>query len=180
MGRAKKKRTGPATRSKLNEEFSEMFAGKPEKWTSCLITDLPVYLPTNRVIIKHSYYLRQVHNSSLTEFNLAKVIAKDLIERWTDISIKLPIFCEKYVTKKVYRLCFQDAQNINWKRAKKCVKKRTQKTLDDLFDISKCSCDLPIVDCDHPLLKCKKKPDCTKKHILCLCKNEDKVITFFL
>ena len=44
-----------------------------------------------------------------------------------------------------------------------------------LFDISSCSCKLPIVPCNDKAVKCKSE-DCNQNHILCLCKAEKKVI----
>ena len=49
-----------------------------------------------------------------------------------------------------------------------------QSSVEKLFDISLCSCNLPIVPCSDKDVKCSV-PDCQKSHIVCKCHAERKV-----
>ena len=74
-------------------------------------------------------------------------------------------------------LCFQKAKQINEKHLPAALTKFWKEKLDTLFDISSCSCNLPIVSCDNINVKCTKE-NCQTKHIICSCPLTQKVSYF--
>ena len=101
-------------------------------------------------------------------FGISKLIAKDLIDIWKAVNPHLPLLKEISVVNKVKILCFQKAKQINRKHLPAVKTKFWKEKLDILFDISLCSCNLPILSCDDINVKCTKE-NCQTKHIICTC-----------
>ena len=112
--------------------------------------------PTCGQIIQYSYFLINIY-PHLTCFGISKLIAKDVIDIWKAVNPRLPLLKEISVVNKVKILCFQKAKQINRKYLPAAQKKFWKKRLDTLFDISSCSCNLPILRCDNINVKCTKK-----------------------
>ena len=104
----------------------------------------------------------------LSCFGISKLIAKDVIDIWKAVNPRLPLLKEISVVNKVKVLCFQKAKQINRKHLPATQTKFWKEKLDTLFDISLCSCNLPILNCDNINVKCTKE-NCQTKHIICTC-----------
>ena len=65
-------------------------------------------------------------------------------------------------------LCFQKAKQISRKHLPADQTKFWKEKLERFFDISSCSCNLPILSCDNINVKCTKE-NCQTKHIICTC-----------
>ena len=104
----------------------------------------------------------------LSCFGISKLIAKDVIDIWKAINPRLPLVKEISVVNKVKILCFQKAKQINRKHLPAAQTKFWKENLDTLFDISSCSCNLPILSCDNINVKCTKE-NCQTKYIICTC-----------
>ena len=159
------KNTGVSTQSKGAIKFS----GLP----SPLDKTEP---PTLRQIIQNSYFLMNTY-PYLSCFGISKLIAKDVIDIWKAVNPRLPLLKEISVVNKVKVLCFQKAKQINRKHLPAAQTKFWKEKLDTLFDISSCSCNLPIVSCDNINVKCTKE-NCQTKHIICSCHLTQKVSYF--
>ena len=72
------------------------------------------------------------------------------------------------VVNKVKILCFQKAKQISRKHLPAAQTKFWKEKLDTFFDISSCSCNLPILSCENINVKCTKE-NCQTKHIICTC-----------
>ena len=101
-------------------------------------------------------------------FGISKLIAKDVIDIWKAVNPRLPLLKEISVVNKVKILCFQTAKQINRKHLPAAQTKFWKEKLDILFNISSCSCNLPILSCDNINVKCTKENFQTK-HIICIC-----------
>ena len=113
----------------------------------------------------------------LSCFGISKLIAKEVIDIWKAVNPRLPLLKEISVVNKVKVLCFQKAKQINRKHLPAAQRKFWKEKLDTLFDISSCSCNLPIVSCDNINVKCTKE-NCQTKHIIWSCPLTQKVSYF--
>ena len=80
----------------------------------------------------------------------------------------LSLLKEISVVNKVKFLGFQKAKQISRKHLPAAQRKFWKEKLDTFFDISSCSCNLPILSCDNINVKCTKE-NCQTKHIICTC-----------
>ena len=136
-------------------------------------SDLPkTHLPTYKELIHYHYFLRN-SNPQMDHSAIYDTIAGDVRSIWAAVNPNLPLIKEYSIMKKIQNL-FKKVNDINWKKANKRMKEDLTKKLDTLFDIAACTCDLPIVDCTHALIKCKVKT-CKKEHIICNCPKEARV-----
>ena len=99
---------------------------------------------------------------------ISKLIAEDVIDIWKAVNPRLPLLKEISVVNKVRILCFQKAKQISRKHLPAAQIKFWKEKLDTFFDISSCSCNLPILSCDNINVKCTKEKSQTK-HIICTC-----------
>ena len=129
--------------------------------------------PTTRQVIQYSYFLKN-SQPCLKEYDIAKVIADDVIEIWKAVNPRLPLYDKYYIVKLVNKACFKKAKKINWKSLASAQALHLERKLDRLFDISACKCDLPIQPCDANAVKCTKE-NCNNQHIVCLCPQQIKV-----
>ena len=150
------KDTGVSTRSKGAIKFS----GLP----SPLDKTEP---PTCGQIIQYSYFLMNTY-AHLSCFGISKLIAKDVIDIWKAVNPRLSLLKEIGVVNKVKILYFQKAKQINRKHLPAAQTKFWTERLDTLFDISSCSCNLPILSCDNINVKYTKENGQTN-HIICTC-----------
>ena len=123
--------------------------------------------PTLRQIIQYSYFLKNTY-PHLSCFGISKLIAKEVIDILQAVNPRLTLLKEISFVKKVKILCFQKVKQINRKHQPAAQTKFWKEKLDTLFDISLCSCNLPIVSCDNINVKCTKE-NCPTKHIICSC-----------
>ena len=119
---------------------------------------------TCRKIIQYSYILMNTY-PHLSCLGISKLIAKDVIDIWKAVN---PLLKEISVVNKVKILCFQKAKQISWKHLPAAQIEFWKEKLDTFFDISSCSCNLPILSCDNINVKCTKE-NCQTKHIICTC-----------
>ena len=154
---------GVSTRSKGAIKFSGLPLDKTEP-------------PTLRQIIQNSYFLMNTY-PHLSCFGISKLIAKEVIDIWKVVNPRLPLLKEISVVNKVKVLCFQKSKQINRKHLPAAQTKFWKEKLDTLFDISSCSCNLPIVSCDNINVKCTKE-NCQTKHIIWSCPLTQKVSYF--
>ena len=159
------KNTGVSTQSKGAIKFS----GLP----SPLDKTEP---PTCRQIIQYRYFLMNTY-PHLSCFGISKLIAKEVIDIWKAVNPRLPLLKEISVVNKVKILCFQKVKQINRKHLSAAQTKFWKGQLDTLFDISSCSCNLPIISCDNINVKCTKENFQTK-HIIYSCPRTQKVSYF--
>ena len=99
---------------------------------------------------------------------ISKLIAKDVIDIWKAVNPHLSLLKEISVVNKVKILCFQKAKQISRKHLPAAQIKFWKEKFDAFFDISSCSCNLPILSCDNINVKCTKE-NCQTKHIICTC-----------
>jgi hypothetical protein len=130
--------------------------------------------PTNRQVIQYSYFIK---NScpDIKEYDISKMIADDVVKIWSSVNPSLPLHDTYNVVKSVDRLCFKKAKEINRKCLSKVQVQNMEKKLDKLFDISACTCNLPILPCDDRAVRCNKEK-CLAQHIICTCPPSKKVI----
>src|SRR5881296_1009553 len=74
--------------------------------------------PTLRQVIQYSYFLLNSH-PDLKDYDIAKIIARDVIDIWQAVNPRLPLYEEYYVTKLVDKMCFKKAKEINRKSLSK-------------------------------------------------------------
>ena len=126
------KNTGVATRSKGAIKFSGLL--------SPLDKTEP---PTLRQIIQNSYFF-MIAYPHLSCFGISKLIAEEVIDICKAVNPRFPLLKEISVVNKVKILYFQKAKQINRKHLPAAQTKFWKEKLDTLFDISSCSCNLPI------------------------------------
>ena len=116
---------------------------------------------------RYSYFLMNTY-PHLSCLGISKLIAKDVIDIWKAVNPRLPLLKEISVVNKVKILCFQKAKQISRKHLPAAQIRFWKEKLDTFFDISSCSCNLPIFSCDNINVKCTKE-NCQTKHIICTC-----------
>src|SRR5215469_184657 len=70
--------------------------------------------PTLRQVIQYSYFLQNT-NPKLKDYDISKIIAKDVMKIWNSVNPRLLLHDEYYVLKIVDRMCFKKAKEINRK-----------------------------------------------------------------
>lgn len=81
---------------------------------------------------------------------------------------------ERYIGQKVNIFCYKRAKQIDRKSLAATKVKRMKEQLDKLFDISSCSCEVPVLRCDAFAVQCKTE-NCQTRHIVCTCPPNKKV-----
>ena len=118
-------------------------------------------------IIQYCYFLMNNYRP-LYCLGISQLIAKEVIDIWKAVNPRLLLLKEISVVNKVKILCFQKAKQISGKHLPAAQTKFWKEKLDTFFDISSCSCNLPILNCDNINVKCTKE-NCQTKHIICTC-----------
>ena len=114
-------------------------------------TEPPIY----RQIIQYSYYLINTY-PHLSNFAISKLIAKEVMDIWKAVNSRLRLLNESLPT----------AQKKFW-----------MEKLDSSFEVSSCSCKLPVLYCKDYRVKCNQE-NCQTKHIICTCPLQQKVSNF--
>ena len=122
---------------------------------------------TFRQVIQYSYFLTNSH-PNMTYYTIAKIIAKEIIEIWQAVNLRLPLHSEYYMLKLIDKVCFKKVKAVNRKSLSIKQSKNLEEKLDKLFDISTCTCSLPVRSCDDNAVKCNAE-NCQKQHIIYLC-----------
>lgn len=133
--------------------------------------------PTHRQVIQYSYFLKNSY-PDMKEYDISKRIAAHVIKIWNSVNPRLPLHDQYYVVKSVDRLCFKKAKQINRKCLSKMQMENMEEKLDKVFDISSCTCNLPIRPCNDKAVKCYEQ-NCNTQHIVCTCPALKKVIFLF-
>jgi len=150
----------------LRGDEATYFGGTPRAF---LKSDLPTHGDVAR-----GFY----HYSQDKDFATAlNVVKAELVDVWHRCSTELPLKNDYAIKVKIKRFIL-DVKKLNSIAKNNAQNKPLQEKLDSvkdrLFDISACSCDLPIVGCNDPGVTCTSDP-CDVTHILCLCARGFKV-----
>ena len=121
-------------------------------------------MKTEESLFLRSFLLRKKENS-LFEGNLYERNKRFLI--WKKVNDSLPILSLDAVRKKVAKLA-DSVKKANWNQLTVAKLANLEQTMDKLFDISLCKCNLPTALCTDIRVKCPASV-CNTKHILCLC-----------
>jgi hypothetical protein len=90
------------------------------------------------------------------------------------VNPRLPLYDDYYIVKKIDKACFQKTKKINRKTLSTVQQQNFQESLDKLFDISGCTCHLPIRPCNDKSVRCFNE-NCQIRHIVCSCPPSKKV-----
>ena len=128
---------------------------------------LPETEPSTRGQIVNCYYFLKYSKQLSKDMEIVKEIEVKLREIWSRVNPRLPLLENSYVIQRLKTL-IEKAKGANSKKLK--VKKLGifEKSLDTLFDISACTCDLPTRPCKDPSVNCTTA-NCNQEHIVCLC-----------
>ncbi len=146
-------------------QLAENYAGTPQ--------DLPHSdLPTYGDIARYFYKVREEEPANFRE-QVKRV--KDRLENiWYNCSPALPLLKGPNIFVKLLRFC-EKIKLINYgKRSAASVRAKLDLLKDKVFDISACTCQLPVVLCAHPRVKCQK-PACRRQHVICECDPDKQV-----
>ena len=127
--------------------------------------DLPTYADVARCFYAVSEKVKFFNNQ------LNKVRER-VVEAWKKCNPHLPRIQEGAVYMELKRFLLF-VKNFNKKQANHYNFKRCKYKQEKLFDISACSCDLPVVTCDT--VYCAGGVNCQKEHILCYCDDHSRV-----
>jgi hypothetical protein len=155
MGPKKK----PTTRAKSNEKFG----GSAEELPT---TDLP----THSDIARYFYLVC----SEEKDFHNQIVLVKEKVkEVWFKCNSRLPLIEDRSVYNKLKRF-LDKVRKCNRDKTTVAVKDNLLKSQDKLFDISACTCELPILACDSKFVRCTKE-NCDQQHCVCECPPESRI-----
>ena len=123
--------------------------------------------PTTRQIIQYGYFL-QNSVPGMKDYDMAKRIASEVILIWKGVNPRLPLYSHYYVVKLVDK-AFKQAKEINRKSLSAAKKHNLEAKVDKLFDISACTCKLPIRPCrpNDKVVACVKDK-CSALHLVAL------------
>ena len=126
---------------------------------------------SNRDIVRYYYFLTQSCGMEKTE-SYHKIVG-DVKAVWRKINTELPVQKDLSIWNKVKRFC-EAVCKVNSRKCKNSKLTQLIEVLDNLFDISACTCTLPIAPCSNKMVKCIVK-GCKKDHIICECSPDKKV-----
>ena len=121
--------------------------------------DLPTYADVERCFYAVSEKVKYFNNQ------LNKVRER-VVEVWKKCNPHLPRIQEGAVHMELKRFLIF-VRNLNRKQTNHSEIRLCKYKKEKLFDISACSCDLPVVTCDT--VYCAGGVNCQKEHILCYC-----------
>lgn len=125
-------------------------------------------LPTNADIARYFYFVCCTETDYITQLHL---VQSRLLEIWEKCNPRLPLRNNKAIQLKIKGL-LDSVKSYNQKRLKPQAKKYLISKKDKLFDISACSCPLPVVSCD--VVHCAED-NCRLRHIVCQCPRKFKI-----
>lgn len=124
------------------------------------------YLPSNREIVQYYYLLKQ-RNTKIEVTDAVDDIVSHLLELWKKVNPRIKVIKPDDIKRRVNSLITK----VNKENAKKNRKPETaylNKIIDNLCDISLCSCVLPILKCEDFLVQCQNPTDkCVHRNCLC-------------
>ena len=139
----------------------EKYGGSPRELSG---SDLPTYADVARyfyaVSEKIKYFASQL-----------RIVTARVVKVWKKCKPHLPRIQEGAVYMELKRFLLF-VKNFNKKQANHYNFKRCKYKQEKLFDISACSCDLPVVTCDT--VYCAGV-NCQEEHILCYCDDHSRV-----
>lgn len=153
-------------------------SSKPSSRQSALSTEwgAPSDLPTNK-LPKYQHvaqlYLKLV-NSERNAKTIPQKIAELITEKWMVANPNIPIISEDSIRVKVSRFITVIKVSGHTKKVKLSTLNYYIAMRDKLFDICKCRCDLPLLNCNDRQIRCARNP-CKVKHYHCFCPKGDKV-----
>ena len=136
----------------------EKYGGSPRELSG---SDLPTYADVARCFYAVSEKVKNFNNK------LCKVRER-VVKVWKKCKPHLPRIQEGAIYMELKRFLIF-VRNFNRKQPKRRLNKYK---MEKLFDISACSCDLPVVTCASVH---STGVNCQKKHILCYCEAEHRV-----
>ena len=127
-------------------------------------------LPTYGDVARCFYKTLDVEKKLVAQVNLVK---DQLENSWQNCCPALPLLCDKSLQKKLSRFC-EKVKRVNYSNPSAQLVTEMEHLTDKLFDISACSCDLPIVACDHNRVHCRQA-NCVEDHFICECAPDKRV-----
>jgi len=152
---------GKPTRGKTSQNYGGVFA------------DLPTtVLPTYGDVARCYYFVRNAEKHKPTQI---KIIQDKIENVWQQCNPALPLMQKKSLTRKL-TLFITRVKDFDIKNLKAAAKKPLLAVKEKLFDISACTCQLPILECKSKLVFCNaEEGTCNKIHINCECAPEKRV-----
>ena len=108
----------------------------------------------------YSYYPKNSHHD-VKDYDIAKIIARDVIDIWQSVNPRLPLYNEYYIMKLINKHCFKQSKALNLKSLCAANEHNLEEKLEKLLDIAACKRDLPVAECNHGAVKCGQ-PHCIK------------------
>jgi hypothetical protein len=143
-----------STRRKTNEKYGGVGAELPTK-----------ALPTYSDVARYFYRVQSIEKDNSTQINL---VTEKVEEVWQK-SPAIPLLCKRSLRRKVVRF-LDKVKAFNFRNLKVEKKKELLFVKDKLFDISACTCQLPVLPCSSTFVNCNAdEGKCVKKHIYCEC-----------
>lgn len=127
-------------------------------------------LPTNSDIARYYYFVSLSEKDIKTQIHL---VERKLMEVWTNCNPRLPLM-EKLAVYKKLRKFLDKVKGYNQKHLKPAPTKVLLAKKDQLFDISACSCNLPVAPCTSKYIRCSIA-NCETEHIACECQPQHRV-----
>jgi hypothetical protein len=158
--------TMPPKRKVTREKTSANYGGVP--------SDLPTTaLPTYGDIARYFYLVRSTEKDATTQI---KIVKNKLESVWQQCNPALPLM-EKLSVRRKLLLFLNKVKDFDGNHLKQAQKQPLLALKDKLFDISACSCQLPVLPCKSKLVLCNAEEGnpCDKKHIVCECGPEKRV-----
>ena len=149
------------------KSLTDLFEKRKKRWRSVLERDNKFRHITNKILLRVNY-LEILALQFYIYIYIYVCVCVCVIDIWKAVNPRLPLLKEISVVNKVKILCFQKAKQISRKHLPAGQTKFWKEKLDTFFDISSCSCNLPIFSWDNINVKCTKE-NCQTKHIICTC-----------
>jgi hypothetical protein len=129
-------------------------------------------LPTHGDIARYFYVVKDAEKDITTQIQIVK---EKLESVWLQCNPALPLMEKVQLRTKLARF-LERVRDFDRKQMKLAPKKLLLALKDKLFDISACSCQLPVLPCKSKLVNCTaEEGTCDKKHIICECGPEKRV-----
>ena len=154
---------GPRKKPTTRTQSSEKFGGSPAELPT---TDLPTYSD----VARYFYLLCTLEKDFNTQLELVKEKIKEV---WFSCNARLTLIEDKSLYTKLKRFLHKVKQS-NFDKTTLAVKENLSKLKDKLFDISACTCQLPIYACDSKFVRCTRD-QCDLQHCICECPPERRI-----
>ena len=145
-------------------QLAENYAGTPQDLPH---SDLPTYGDIARCFYK-------VRDEEPANFREQVKRVKDRLENsWQNCSPALPLLKGPHIFVKLMRFC-EKVKSTSYGKKSASLRDQLELLKDKLFDISACTCQLPVVLCAHPRIKCCNAA-CREQHVICECDPDKRV-----